>query len=447
MTTEELGNTRETMEQAVGATNISDDVARYTIDGLQPAVAVFPTSTGELSQAVAAASAKKLAITPWGGGTRIELGNSLQRLDAVIDLSRMNSVVEHNPGDLTCIVEAGISMTSLQEALAGHKQYLTLDPPLPDRASIGGILATGTGVPLMWQFGNMRDLVIGMKVVQADGAVTQSGGQVVKNVSGFDMSRLHIGAVGTLGIIAEVSFRLSPIPDGQTTLVATFENSQQCQETGFKAFHSDVVPLEMVTVDQEAVKRAGLSAQDGANLLAFRLAGRPLTLERQTRECESLCRQGGAISVETLDEQAAGVLWRKITDFGWDENTRSVTMAHASVPPAGIPALHGRLADTATAGAPQASVITHPGYGTVTVHWFSQEDTRSTEAASNAIARVREAVHEAGGRLIVDRCPVDLKRDLDVWDDVGDSLETMRRMKQQYDPDGVLSPGRSAGGL
>ncbi len=180
------------MEAAVGAQHVSDDTARYSIDGLRPEFAVLPGTVEELSKTLASASQHELAVAPWGGGTRIGLGNALNRLDAVVDLSRMGQMTQHNPADLTCTVEAGIPVATLQKTLAKHGQFLPVDPPLPGRATIGGTLAVGTGGPLKWQFGSIRDLIIGMKVVQADGTVVKSGGQVVKNVSGYDMARIHV---------------------------------------------------------------------------------------------------------------------------------------------------------------------------------------------------------------------------------------------------------------
>ena len=221
---------RAAMERALGAESLSNDPAGYSIDGLHPKVVVVPNNPQQLSQAMSAAWEEGMAVAPWGGGTRMQLGNAIRRLDVIVDLSRLNRVVQHNPADLTVTVEAGITLTSLQQGLAEHGQLLALDPPLPDRASIGGTLAARVSGPLRWQYGNARDLVLGMKVVQADGMVTKSGGQVVKNVSGYDMARLHVGGLGTLGIISEVSFKLTPLPRNQATVLAAFDSGRRCIE-------------------------------------------------------------------------------------------------------------------------------------------------------------------------------------------------------------------------
>ena len=153
-----------------------------------------------------------LSVSPLGGRTRTGLGNPPELLHLAIETTGLDQVLAHNAADLTATVEAGITVSRLQTVLAEHGQFLAIDPPLPDRATIGGTLAVGWSGPMTWQNWSPRDIGIGMRTVMADGTITKSGGQVVKNVSGYDMARMHIGALGTLGIIAEVSFKLTPLP-------------------------------------------------------------------------------------------------------------------------------------------------------------------------------------------------------------------------------------------
>lgn len=439
------------MQHAIGAESISDDVASYAIDGVRPKVVVFPESIEQLSRVMAAAWEANLAVAPWGGGTRIAVGNPIRRLDVVLDLSRLNRAVQLNPDDLTATVEAGMPVASLQQALAEHGQFLAIDPPLPDRATIGGTLASGTSGPLKWQYGHPRDLVIGMKVVQADGRVTRSGGQVVKNVSGYDMARLHVGGLGTLGVIAEVSFKLTPLPRGQATLIASFDSSQNCLGAALAIFKSHVVPLALTGFNGEVARRAEMTSPGhplaggktgGYYTLAVRLGGRPLTLERQLRECVALCREGGAVSVETLDDSVASSIWRKLADFGWDQATGPLISCRASLLPARVPELVAALEQNTVV---KPAIIAHPGYGTVLVYWYDEGE--DAERDGGVLAYAQAAIHKADGRMIVERCPLELKAHIDVWDDVGEPLTIMRRMKEQYDARSILNPGRFAGGI
>ena len=446
MTTISPRQVREAMEGAVGAQSVSEGVAGYVVDGLQPKAVVLPNSVQELSQAMAAAWEGDMAVAPWGGGTRVELGNTITHLDVVADLSRLNQVLNYNSADLTSTVQAGISLASLQRTLAEQGQFLALSPPLPDRASVGGTLAAGVSGPLQWQYGNPRDLVIGMKVVQADGKVIKSGGQVVKNVSGYDMTRLHIGAIGSLGIIAEVSFKLTPLPPKETTLLAGFDSNEPCLKAGLGIFHSDAMPLALTAFDSGVDERAEVAGIAGANFLAVRLGGRPLTLERQLGDCSSILTEHGAMTVETLDGSRAETLWRKVADFGWDESTKPLMTARAHVLPTEISELTAVLGRSGSSGALYPAIVSHPGYGNITVNWFAQTEDVSTDLADDALSQAQDAVHSLGGRMVIERCPLDVKSRLDVWDEPGEPLAIMRRMKEQYDPKGILNPGRFVGG-
>ena len=447
MTTADPNTAITTMERALGRENVSDDGAAHSIDALLPKAVVFPRSMEQLSQVMATAWEANVAVAPWGGGTRAHFGNLVRRLDVVIDLSHMDRVVQHNPGDLTATVEAGISLETLRHTLAQHGQFLALDAPLPHHATIGGTLAAGVSGPLKWHYRHPRDLVIGMKVVQANGKIIKSGGQVVKNVSGYDMARLHIGGLGTLGIIAEVSFKLIPLPKNEATIVAAFETLQHSAEAGLDTFHSHIMPLALTSFDGTANRRARPLPEGGNHFLAVRLGGRPSALERQVRDYTSLCQQRGATNVENLDEAATEAFWRSLSDFGWDEAEHPVMTGRASLLPTRIAELSNVLEQLDPKGALHPAILSHPGYGSVMINWFDQAGGVSFEDAARTLTQAREAVHEVGGRMIIERCPLELKSQFDVWDLIGGPLAVMRRMKEQYDPKGILNPGRFAGGI
>ena len=438
---------RQAMERVMGPDRVSEAVAEHRIGDATPEVVVFPDSIEELALLMAEASEIGLAVAPWGGGTRTELGNAISRLDLVADLSRMDSLIEYNPGDLTCTVQAGMPVSSLQGVLAQQGQFLAVDPPLPGRATIGGTLATGVSGPLKLQLGNPRDLVIGMKVVQADGKAVKSGGQVVKNVSGYDMARLHIGGLGTLGVIAEVSFKLTPLPAGQATVVATFDSSREALDAGLSIMHSQILPLALTAFDGEVNKRADVVPVSDSYLLAIRLGGRPLTLKRMVTDASALSRKAGAKKVETLDETNGITLWRRIADFGWDGQPAPVMAARASVLPSRVPELIESVHRSAAPSELQTAIVSHPGFGNVLIFWFAGDEGAPDEAVLKALSKARDAAHAAEGTMIIDRCPSEVKSQLDVWDEVGDSLSIMRRMKAQYDPKGILNPGRFVGGI
>ena len=419
----------------------------YAVDGLRPETLLRPGDIRELGSFLACLSGQSLATVPWGGGTRMTLGNPVRRLDAVVDLSGMNNVVAHNPGDLTLTVEAGITLEKLQETLAPHGQFLALDAPVPHRATIGGTLASGASGLLRWQYGNARDLVIGMKVAMANGAVVKSGGEVVKNVSGYDMARLHLGGLGTLGIIGEVSFKLTPLLRLERTLVASFASMENCIGAGVDIFQSHATPLSLTAFDASVNRRSRALNADASCYVGVRLGGRPRSLERQLRDCAELCREAGAVEVDTIEGDAAARFWRKLADFGWDEETVPLAAARTSVLPTAVGSLLNSLATPGPDGSELPAVIAQPGYGGLSLFWFEEEDGRLGETVVKAVSNARAAVHAAGGRLVIERCPSSVKAALDVWDEVGESIGVMRRMKEQYDPGSILNPGRFAGGI
>ncbi len=419
----------------------------YDIDGLRPETLLRPEDIRELGSLLAYLSSQSLATAPRGGGTRMTLGNPIRRLETVVDLSGMNGVVAHNPGDLTLTVEAGMTFERLQETLAPHGQFLALDPPLPGRATIGGTLASGASSLLRWQYGSARDLVIGMKLAMASGAVVKSGGEVVKNVSGYDMARLHLGGLGTLGVIGEVSFKLTPLPRQERTLVASFRSMENCMEAGMGIYHSHATPLSLAAFDGSVSQRSNALDAGAKFVAAVRLGGRPRSLERQLRDCAEMCREAGAVDVDTVEGDMAVRLWRRLADFGWDEETEALAAARVSVLPTALASLLESVVRTTPDESAAPSVIAQPGYGGLSMFWFEGEERQSENSIQEALSGARALVREMGGRLVIERCPPSVKAAMDVWDDVGESLDVMRRIKEQYDPGSILNPGRFAGGI
>ena len=436
MTAEHSDSIRQVIEDSLGAEIVSAGSVSDAIDGITPEAVVFPRSADELSRLLSLANQHELAVAPRGGGTQLGLGNRLKRLDVVADVSRLNRVVQHNAADLTLAVEAGITLTKLRETLAAEGQFLALDAPLPDRATIGGTLASGVSGPLKWQYSSARDLVIGMKVAQADGRITQSGGNVVKNVSGYDMARLHVGGLGTLGIITEVSFKLTPMPRHETTLIAKFDTVDQCLDAALGIFNSGVMPLALTAFNRAVGERIGLDEGDNSECaLAVRLGGRPRTLRRMENEAFFVIRERTA-QVDRLEDEA-GEIWSRLADFGYSEGSESSVAARIVLLPGSVARVISLLCQDG-----DAAIVAQPGYGMMSAHWFGE-----SEETGERIRQARAYAHGVGGSLIVERVPPAVKDSLDVWDYAGGSLEVMKSLKAQYDPNGILNPNRFTGGI
>lgn len=436
MTANHSDSIRQTIEDLQGVGTVRAGREADAIDGVEPQAVVSPRNADELNRLLSYANDEGLAVAPRGGGTQLSLGNRMRRLDVVADMSGLNRVVEHNAADLTLVVEAGTTLAALRTELALEGQFLPLDAPLPECATIGGTLAAGISGPLKWQYGSARDLVIGMKVAQADGRITQSGGNVVKNVSGYDMARLHVSGLGTLGIITEVSFKLTPTPRQEATLLAQFDSSEDCLNAALGIFNSGVMPVALTAFNRNAADRMrSMHEVSGEFALAVRLGGRPRTLRRMENEAFFVVRER-TDRVDMLEDEAAE-LWSGLADFGHSEGEEAVASARVAT----LPNRLGKAIE-ALASHGNDAVVAQPGYGMMNAHWF-ESDT----AMSEVIRGARQAVHGIGGSLIVERAPLEVKDILDVWDYAGESIDIMRRLKAQYDPNGILNPNRFAGGI
>lgn len=440
MTSQNTIDIKDILSNAVGTDIISEQTGGYSVDGVTPSFVAIPTTIEQLAAIVSAAHKGDLAIAPWSGGTRIGVGNLISKLDVVIDMSRLNGIIDHAYGDLTATVQSGITLAQLQTTLGEHKQFVALDPPLTQKATLGGTLASGASGPLKWQYGNLRDAVIGMKIVQADGTITKSGGQVVKNVSGYDMARLHIGALGSLGIIAEVSLKLTPTPTQEATLIASFDDAETCMKAGMETFHSHVMPLSLVSIDALANDKSSIWQSTGSYHLLIRLGGRPRTVARQAADFQNICRSAGATNIDSVDQDIAPGLWQTVSDFGWSDKTVPTVSARIFTKPNDALSLANKLRGLIKSDA--MALTSYIGYGTTLANWYVSDDD-----SLKIVQAARETVHSIGGRMIVERCPSSIKASIDVWDDPGESIETMRRLKSQYDPKSVINPGRFVGGI
>ena len=436
----------------------------WAIDGVEPLEVVSPSSEDQLSRVVASADSDGTALFPRGGGTRIALGGVPSRSGIVIDMTGIDQVVAHNYADLTATFQAGITMRQVSETLSQHGQLLAVDPPLPGRATIGGTLAAGVSGPLKWHFGHPRDTVIGMKVVQPDGQVTKSGGQVVKNVSGYDMSRLHVGGLGSLGIILEASFKLTPVPMYEKTIVAAYRSIEGAQSTALGIFNSHVMPLAMTAFDASAASRIGMETEPSRWRLAVRLGGRSRTLDRQVDDVTSICGQSDSCELESMEGRSAERFWQSLRDFGWDAQTAPLLGIRASALPSDLCKIVSAV-DQTQCPALDPSIVAQPAFGAVDIFWYIRnpspdnrpvgalreapppDDTSQADELRRMISQFQRAVAGIGGSAVVQLCPPEIKRDIDVWGGEPPGIETMRRLKKQYDPNNTMNPGRFVGGM
>ena len=425
----------------------ADELPNYAVGGHTPDTAVFPTSVEAVSEVLSFAATEGKAVTPWGGGTQMALGNLPARVDLVVGLGRLNRILFHEPADLVASVEAGISLEALQRELATQGQYLPLEAPLPSRATVGGILAANASGPSRLTFGTARDWLIGIKMVHSGGATTKAGGRVVKNVTGYDLNKLYTGSLGTLGVIVEATFKVAPLPADRRILVAACPSLTRAVEMAHDLLRQSSTPQALVVINAEIARRLpGLGPRGGTEAAVLVLfAGRKVAVDRVEDDSARLMAQAGAKSVERLSREEGDVLWQGMTDLGWLEEGRPQLALRLS----SLPSQVGDVLATACSleGLPLApGIVADVGSGLVRLlSWAGAGETLSSEPVRYVIEGLRERLRAYGGHVVVEMCPLEVKAGIDVWGDSVDGTRIMRRIKQELDPSGILNPGRYLG--
>lgn len=431
---------RERLSGIVGGNAMAPEAgnAGYSVDGQVPRVVVFPSSQEEVAAMLALASREGLTVIPRGSGALMALGGLPERVDLVLGLGRLQHTIEHAPGDLTVTVGAGTALAELQQTLARAGQWLPLDPPLARQQTVGGVLATNLPGPLSLGYGTARDMVIGMRVAGPDGTSTKSGGKVVKNVTGFDVAKAHLGALGTLGVILEASFKVAPLPQKNETVVASFSTLE-------KALEASQEMMRGLWGPQALELAAAVQGGPGIWRMYVRYMGSGSGVERRLRETLALLQEGGAAEVELVGEEATQA-WRRLSDFGWDSPRERSLLVRLGCLPSRVRQLAGEVMSFSTHLGCKADLLVSPGRGVVRCR-LSGEEVLAAIAARAAVDGLRELAASTGGYAVVELCPSPLKMHLDAWGDVGDGLPLMRRLKEQMDPGRVLNPGRFVGGI
>lgn len=409
---------------------------KFEVDGIAPERVARPTSLEELSAVLAEAHSAGDAVIPWGGGTRMHVGNLPQRYTVALDMTGISNNLEHEPGDLTVVADGGVTIAELQKTLASAGQRLPFDVSKPNAATLGGSVASNANGQLRSSLGGIRDWVIGMKVVLADGTVTKSGGRVVKNVQGYDLHRLHTGAFGTLGVIAEVALKVSPAPSKTSTVAAWFASIPEAGVFTMQVFNGPVQPEAMTLFVGDRAVTAISSLTDGSSngspvLVLARVAGGTDAVARMERDLTGLAGALGAAGYEVARGRDAGKLWDSAVSGGAD----STLSARATLKPreavAYLDEMSDKLPGEGFSGELQA------GFGTVSVSLMN--------ANAENIDTLRDAASRRGAQAVFEHCPGDLKQGIDVFGDSGAALALIKSVKQRFDPQRVLNPGRFAG--
>lgn len=383
------------------------------------AIRIAPANPEQIARILAYANENRLVVTPTGSGARLGWGNPVAQ-KILLSLERMTAVREHSWQDMTCTVEAGCSWGNLQSAMAQHRQMIALDPLWPVRSTVGGIVATNDSGSLRLKCGSLRDFVLGMTVVLADGTIAKTGGKVVKNVAGYDLHKLMTGSFGTLGIITEVNFRLHPIEESARTWTVSAATPAQLEEPLRCLLDSQLVPSSV----QIRATRYGCS-------LDVRITSRP--------ECvpESVSRLEKIFGSFPLAESSPAVWTARQQIF----DTPGAVVLKVSSLPTEICALI--VEQQKWAGAQGAEIaIAAQASGLMSVALPPAPD-----GVPALIDALRLRLGEDGGSVVALQVPDSLRGRFDVWGCDSNALPLMREIKRQFDPNRILNPGRFAGDI
>jgi glycolate oxidase FAD binding subunit len=390
----------------VGELAVTSPNERHVVDGLSPLVAVAPADYEEACRLLAYANENRLAVIPIGGHQHAGLGNVPERYDIALETRRLSGIVEFEPADLTITVRAGTTLGELRKLSAAQNMMVPFDPAIPDAATVGGVLAANVSGPARVSLGQPRDFTIGTRVVTADGRLTRAGGRVVKNVAGYDLCKLYIGSQGTLALILEATFKTLPLPVKQLTMAFDFADvANACRVVNDAVRAGLKVQSALVTHDTPGWR------------LRVDLAGTPEAVARSEFDIAAAASAAGA---------------KQVAPSSAISNPAPVSVCLTTLPPR-LPALLAAAGDALL----QARIEGQPWDGICRI---GIGDTSALEV-------VREIAAGHGASMVIERCPPDLKRETDVFGEPPSSFALMQAIKREFDPIGVLSPGRFVGRL
>ncbi|MEH2193761.1 MAG: FAD-binding oxidoreductase [Nostoc sp.] len=390
--------------------------------GKPPSCIVYPRTQQQLAAVIAKAHSHNWRVLPCGSGSKLSWGSLAKGIDVVVSTERINQLIEHAVGDLTVTVEAGMKFSDLQALLAKSRQFLALDPTAPESATIGGIVATGDTGSLRQRYGSVRDQLLGVTFIRADGEIAKAGGRVVKNVAGYDLMKLLTGSYGTLGFISQLTFRLYPLSEASGTVVLT-GNAEAVSQAADILRGSALTPVQADLLSTKLVSNLGLG--EGLGLIA-RFQSISESVKEQSNRVLEVGQKLGLHGAIFADGDEAS-LWQRLQERIHTTVTESVITCKIGVLPTAA-----------------VEILTQVELGLI--HISSGLGLLQLES-KNQVLKVRDSTQANRGFLTILSAPIGVKEQIDVWGYTGNALPLMRRIKEQFDSKNILSPGRFVGGI
>ena len=413
----------ETAVSLLGVDAVRLGTPADSVEGVVPRVVVEPSSGEAVGAVLEWASREKLCVLVRGSGTKLGWGPAPRQVDVLISTRRLSAVVAHRHGDLTATVEAGATLGEVNRLLAQHRQWIPLDPLSADRATIGGLVATNDSGPRRHRYGAPRDLIIGVEFARADGRLAKGGGIVVKNVAGYDLPRLLTGSFGSLGVIVTATFKLYPLTAASRTLVVEPANPADLGMLALKLAASHLTPT------------------------ALEFATHPLRLLSRFESIEASVIQQSETAAKLIAE--AGCQARMFSESEEAEHWQN----HGRLPEddrgalVKVSVLPTELAETLSLIERLAGKRGYFAAGRAGAGVFLLRIAEEVQLQKRVIDGLRDAWQIGRGSAVLVQASPELRAHVDVWGPMGDGLALMKAVKHQFDPAGILAPGRGPGGL
>ncbi|GAB4537140.1 MAG: FAD-binding oxidoreductase [Pleurocapsa sp.] len=421
-----INNETELIELGSADSYWQEKLDKVVIDSSSPIYLVFPQTVEILTAIVREAQQQQWGILVCGSGSKLDWGGSLKNIQLVVSTQKCHRLIEHAVGDLTVTVEAGMKLADLQAQLHLHHQFLPIDPIYPQSATIGGIIATGDTGSWRQRYGGIRDMLLGLSFVRADGKIAKAGGRVVKNVAGYDLMKLFTGSYGTLGIISQATFRTYPLPKSSQTLLLTGESDAIAKATQ-TIRNSGLTPTAMDLVSALICDRLNLGKQISVSI-RFQTIAESIT--QQAEQIEAIARQLNLV-VNSYRDRDELDLWKNISAIARiPDSESSITCKIGIIPSQAVDFLHHLTTITNN----QTLAVIHGGSGIGQLQ-LSNEDLI-------VLKKLRSRLQQNNGFLTVLTAPKSVKEQVDVWGYSGNALKAMQAIKNNFDPQHILNPGR-----
>jgi glycolate oxidase FAD binding subunit len=411
----------DSLRKRLGPDRLNVEDAPAAVAGVAPIGLVAPRNVEEIAEVVRWCASEDIPLEPAGGCTWLGSGKRPERAPLVLSVRKLDEVSEYEPADLVATVQAGVTLDKLQRVTGAKRQRLALDAPADDGATVGALIATASAGPQRYGYGTARDHVLGLQVVTGDGRIANVGGKVVKNVAGYDLTRLLVGSRGSLGIITAAHIRLRPVPQFDVTFdmraeaFGLIELAHACRSAAFEP-----VALEL------------LVRTDEPSSLYIRVQGNEGVIAAAEYELQAAA---GSMKWTRLDDKASSDAWEQLN--------KRAAVAHFSARFAGLPTEAVRimrLAERVRACFPDGVLVLHAGSGIARVH--ASQPAVSLSALAEALQTARAELTLVRGSVIVPVAPTDLHERFECFPSPDGELRLMQELKRKFDPARILAPGR-----